>query len=120
VVARVTRTGGFLVHYSAPSRFIGERLRVHVYGDCITAWLGSTSVVRHPPCRPARARMAYCIDYHHVIQVLRRKPARLVASHLPQQPGWDACADPATGGLSITSLAAPSAASNQNLQVAQV
>jgi hypothetical protein len=33
VVARVTRTGGILVHNSAPSRFIGERLRVHVYGD---------------------------------------------------------------------------------------
>ena len=33
-VARVTRTGGFLIHcvfYSAPSRLIGQRLRVHVY-----------------------------------------------------------------------------------------
>jgi hypothetical protein len=43
LVARVTRTGGFLVHgifYSAPSQLIGQRLRVHVYDDRIEAWLG--------------------------------------------------------------------------------
>jgi hypothetical protein len=51
VVARVTRTGGFLVHsvfYSAPSRLIGQRLRVHVYDDGIEAWLGGTHLVSHP------------------------------------------------------------------------
>jgi hypothetical protein len=59
VVARVTRTGGFLVHgifYSAPSHLTGERLCVHVYDDRIEAWLGSTPVVSHPPCRHARTR----------------------------------------------------------------
>lgn len=52
MVARVTRTGGLLVHgifYSAPSRLIGQRLRVHVYDDRIEAWLGSTQVLSHPP-----------------------------------------------------------------------
>lgn len=51
VVARVTRTGGFLVHsvfYSAPSQLIGQRLRVHVYDDRIEAWLGATHIVTHP------------------------------------------------------------------------
>lgn len=51
VVARVTRTGGFLVNsvfYSAPSRLIGQRLRVHVYDDRIEAWLGSTQVASYP------------------------------------------------------------------------
>ena len=54
IVARVTRTGGFLVHsvfYSAPSRLIGQRLRVHVYDDRIEAWLGATQVVSHPRLR---------------------------------------------------------------------
>ncbi len=40
LVARVTRTGGFLVHgvfYSAPARLIGHRLRIHVYDDRIEA-----------------------------------------------------------------------------------
>ena len=44
VVARVTKTGGFLVHqvfYSAASQMIGQRLRVHVYDDRIEAFLGA-------------------------------------------------------------------------------
>jgi len=84
VVARVTRTGGFLVHgifYSAPSRLIGQRLRVHVYDDRIEAWLGSTHVVGHPRLRARHdGRRAHCINYHHVIHALRRKPGALAAS----------------------------------------
>lgn len=84
VVARVTRTGGFLVHgifYSAPSRLIGQRLRVHVYDDRIEAWLGSTPVVRHPRLRARPdGRRVHCIDYRHVIHALRRKPQALAAS----------------------------------------
>ena len=58
IVARVTRTGGFLVHgvfYSAPARLIGHRLRVHLHDDRVEAWLGATRVVTHPR-RPARHR----------------------------------------------------------------
>jgi len=84
VVARVTRTGGFLVHgifYSAPSRLIGQRLRVHVYDDRIEAWLGSTHVLSHPRLRARHdGRRAHCIDYRHVIQALRRKPQAFAAS----------------------------------------
>jgi len=78
VVTPVTRTGGFLVHqvfYSAPSRLIGQRLRVHVYDDRIEAYLGSTHVVSHPRkrCRKDGVRV-HEINYHHVIQALKRKP----------------------------------------------
>ncbi|HMP62843.1 MAG TPA: IS21 family transposase, partial [Phenylobacterium sp.] len=48
VIARVTKTGGFLVHsvfYSAPSQLIGQRLRVHIYDARIEAFLGTTPVV---------------------------------------------------------------------------
>ncbi len=84
VVVRVTRTGGFLVHgifYSAPSRLIGQRLRVHVYDDRIEAWLGSTHVLGHPRLRARQdGRRAHCIDYRHVIHALRRKPQALATS----------------------------------------
>lgn len=80
VVARVTRTGGFLVYgvfYSAPSRLIGQRLRVHVHDDRIEAWLGATHVVRHPRLRQRDdGRRVHRIDYRHVIHALRRKPFR--------------------------------------------
>jgi hypothetical protein len=84
VVARVTRTGGFLVHsvfYSAPSRLIGQRLRVHVYDDRIEAWLGGTHVVSHPRQRTRDdGRRVHRIDYRHVIHALRRKPQALAGS----------------------------------------
>jgi hypothetical protein len=84
VVTRVTRTGGFLVHsvfYSAPSRLIGQRLRVHVYDDRIEAWLGGTHVVSHPRLRQRDdGRRVHRIDYRHVIHSLRRKPQALAGS----------------------------------------
>ena len=84
IVARVTRTGGFLVHsvfYSAPARLIGHRLRVHVYDDRIEAWLGATKVAIHPRRRAAGdGRRVHVVDYRHVIQALRRKPQALAGS----------------------------------------
>ena len=84
VVARVTRTGGFLVNqifYSAPSRLIGKRLRVHVYDDRIEAFLGATLVVSHTRQRGRNDGMRiHCINYHHVIHALRRKPQALADS----------------------------------------
>ena len=84
VVARVTRTGGFLVHsvfYSAPARLIGHRLRVHVYDDRIEAYLGSTHVVSHPRARARDdGRRVHVVDYRHVIHALKRKPQALAGS----------------------------------------
>jgi hypothetical protein len=83
-VARVTRTGGFMVHnifYSAPSRLIGQRLRVHVYDDRIEAWLGATHVVSHPRLRGRGDGVRlHRVDYRHVIHALRRKPQALAGS----------------------------------------
>lgn len=84
IVARVTRTGGFLVHsifYSAPSRLIGKRLRVHVYDERIEAFLGATPVVSHPRRRGRDDGVrVHCVNYHHVIHALRRKPQALAGS----------------------------------------
>ena len=84
VVARVTRTGGFLVHsvfYSAPSRLIGKRLRVHVYDDRIEAFLGATHVVSHFRRRGRDEGVrVHCVNYRHVIHALRRKPQALAGS----------------------------------------
>jgi hypothetical protein len=84
VVARVTKTGGFLVHgvfYSAPSQLVGKRLRVHVYDDRIEAFLGTSRVVTHPRHRARRdGARVHCINYRHVIHALRRKPQALAGS----------------------------------------
>jgi len=77
-VARVTRTGGFVVKqvfYSAPARLVGHRLRVHLYDDRLEAWLGATHVVTHPRRRPRRdGKRVHVVDYRHVLPALRRKP----------------------------------------------
>jgi hypothetical protein len=84
IVTRVTRTGGFLVHsvfYSAPSRLIGQRLRVHVYDDRIEAWVGGSLVVAHPRRRGrGDGRRVHQIDYRHMLPTLRRKPQALAGS----------------------------------------
>ena len=84
VVARVTRTGGFLVNsvfYSAPSRLIGQRLRVHIYDDRIEAFLGATAVVVHPRLRGRGDGVRlHRVDYRHLIHALRRKPQALAGS----------------------------------------
>lgn len=78
IVVQVVRTGGFLVHqifYSAPSRLIGQRLRVHIYDDRIEAYLGSTHVVSHLRARgQGNGRRIHVVNYHHVIHALKRKP----------------------------------------------
>lgn len=83
-VARVTKTGGFLVHavfYSAPSQLIGKRLRVHVYDDRIEAFLGVTRVVTYPRQRGRQDGVrVHCVNYRHVIHALRRKTQALAGS----------------------------------------
>lgn len=84
VVARVARTGGFMVQnvfYSAPSQLVGKRLRVHVYDDRIEAFLGATRVITHPRHRARRDGIrVHCVNYRHVIHALRRKPQALAGS----------------------------------------
>lgn len=84
IVAPVTRTGGFQaagVFYSAPSRLIGHRLRVHLYDARVEAFLGNTQVVTHPRRRAdASGRRVHVVDYRHVIHALKRKPMALAGS----------------------------------------
>ncbi|GLS30833.1 Integrase core domain-containing protein [Mesorhizobium albiziae] len=84
IVAPVTRTGGFQacgVFYSAPSRLIGHRLRVHIYDDRIEAFLGNTHVVTHQRARGrGDGRRVHVVDYRHVIHALKRKPMALAGS----------------------------------------
>ncbi|MCE3249640.1 MAG: putative integrase [Geminicoccaceae bacterium] len=69
------------IFYSAPSRLIGQRLRVHVYDDRIEAWLGTTHVVSHPRLRGRGDGVRlHRVDYRHVIHALRRKPQALAGS----------------------------------------
>lgn len=84
IVAPVTRTGGFQaagVFYSAPSRLIGHRLRIHLYDARVEAFLGNTLVVTHPRRRAgAGGPRVHVVDYRHVIHALKRKPMALAGS----------------------------------------
>jgi len=81
IVVQVVRTGGFLekqIFYSAPSRIIGQRLRVHIYDYRIEAYLRSNHVVSHPRTRGQKSGdRVHVINYHHVIHALKRKPGAL-------------------------------------------
>ena len=66
------RLHGPRIFYSAPSRLIGQRLRVHVYDDRIEAWLGATHVLSHPRLRGRGDGVRlHRVDYRHVIHALR-------------------------------------------------
>jgi hypothetical protein len=79
VKVRVSVNSTILVRcilYSVPARFIGLSLSVHLYPDCLVAYLGIESVftltrLRSPSSQQRRAR---CIDYRHLVESLRRKP----------------------------------------------
>jgi len=80
-IVTVTSSGGFIlrrVFYTAPSRLIGHRLRVHLYDDRLDCFLGST-----PMMTLRRGRMisdskgGHVVDYRHVIHALRKKPMAL-------------------------------------------
>ena len=76
--ARVTRCGTFTVRailYSAPSRLIGHRLKVRLYGDRLDCYLSGVLVLtlargtRVPGTTRGRQ-----LDYRHFIESLKRKP----------------------------------------------
>lgn len=76
--ARVTRCGTFVVRailYSAPSRLIGQRLKVRLYSDRLDCYLSGALVLTL--ARGARSSVkgrGRMIDYRHFIDELKRKP----------------------------------------------
>lgn len=80
-IVTVTSSGGFIlrrVFYTAPSRLIGHRLRVHLYDDRIECFLGATPMMTLRRGRPvSESKGGHVVDYHHVIHALRKKPMAL-------------------------------------------
>ena len=81
-VVTVTSSGGFIlrrVFYTAPSRLIGHRLRVHLYDDRLDCFLGATPMMTLRRGRqPSPDKGGHVVDYRHVIHALRRKPMALL------------------------------------------
>ena len=80
-IVTVTSRGGFIlrrVFYTAPSRLIGHRLRVHLYDDRLDCFLGSTPMMTLRRGQPVSERKGgHVVDYRHVIHALRKKPMAL-------------------------------------------
>ncbi len=80
-IVTVTSSGGFIlrrVFYTAPSRLIGHRLRVHIYDNRIECFLGATPMMTLRRGRPvSQSKGGHVVDYHHVIHALRKKPMAL-------------------------------------------
>jgi len=80
-IVTVTSSGGFIlrrVFYTAPSRLIGHRLRVHLYDDRLDCFLGSTPMMTLRRGQPISDRKGgHVVDYLHVIHALRKKPMAL-------------------------------------------
>jgi hypothetical protein len=80
-IVTVTSSGGFIlrrVFYTAPSRLIGHRLRVHLYDDRLECFLGATQMMTLRRGRPvSQNKGGHVVDYHHVIHALRKKPMAL-------------------------------------------
>jgi hypothetical protein len=80
-VVTITSSGGFIlrrVFYTAPSRLIGHRLRVHLYDDRLDCFLGSTPMMTLRRGHPVSDRKGgHVVDYRHVIHALRKKPMAL-------------------------------------------
>jgi len=81
-IVTVTSSGGFIlrrVFYTAPSRLIGHRLRVHLYDDRLDCFLGSTQMMTLRRGRqPSADKGGHVVDYRHVIHALRKKPMALL------------------------------------------
>ena len=81
-IVTVTSSGGFIlrrVFYTAPSRLIGHRLRVHLYDDRLDCFLGSTPMMTLRRGRqPSDNKGGHVVDYRHVIHALRKKPMALL------------------------------------------
>ena len=76
-IVTVTSSGGFIlrrVFYTAPSRLIGHRLRVHLYDDRLDCFLGSTPMMTLRRGQPVSDRKGgHVVDYRHVIHAARAR-----------------------------------------------
>src|SRR5690606_30877467 len=72
-VVVVTSSGGFTlrrVFYTAPSTYIGHRLRVRLYDDRLECYLGGSHAFTLPRGRPpsgSKGQHGHVVDYRHVI-----------------------------------------------------
>lgn len=66
--------------YTVPSRLVGRQLEIHLYHDRLHGYLDHKSVVELPRIRVTHGghRRGRCINYHHVIEALHRKPRALI------------------------------------------
>lgn len=82
-VVVVTSSGGFIlrkVFYTAPSTYIGHRLRVRLYDERLECYLGTSHAFTLPRGRAplsGKGPHGHVADYRHVIHSLRRKPQAL-------------------------------------------
>lgn len=76
--ARVSKFGLISIKaacYSVPSRLVGHRLKVRLYGAHLEAWLGGVKVFECERLRgSAQTRRPKRIDWRHMMPSLRRKP----------------------------------------------
>jgi IstB-like ATP binding protein len=75
----VTRSGTISIRgvlYTVPSRLVGSRLKVHIYDDRLSCWLGTAQVLELPRRhRPRRGdKRVRVVDYRHLAGGLIRKP----------------------------------------------
>lgn len=63
------------VVYSVPSRLVGQLLRVRLWDDRLSCYVGSSEVMSCPRVRPEKGKTrARRIDFRHVIDSLAKKP----------------------------------------------
>ena len=86
IVSRVTTSSTISVKnvmYSVPSRLIGRQLKIHIYDDLLSCYLGADHVLDLPRIRLAdKKQHARCINYRHIINSLSRKPGAFSSSIL--------------------------------------
>ncbi len=77
----VTSSGGFLlkrVFYTVPSRLIGHRLCARLHDSSIELYMGERHQLTLPRRRNNGDKTIYCVNYHHVIHSLKKKPGALM------------------------------------------
>ena len=78
LTVRVSRSSTINVKhvvYSVPSRLVGQLLRVRLWDDRLSRYVGSSEVMSCPRVRPEKGKTrARRIDFRHVIDSLAKKP----------------------------------------------
>ncbi len=78
LTVRVSRSSTINVKhvvYSVPSRLVGQLLRVRLWDDRLSCYVGSSEVMSCPRVRPEKGKTrARRIDFRHVIDSLAKKP----------------------------------------------